>query len=389
VGAGILATLVSLILSAGVGFLVGKMLNGPALWSGLYATAVVLLALSVTALCYTFAEGWSTPRGLHLGALIVWLVLGIALTVQVPGVSYLFIWPLLFAAGAALLSRGREVAEWAAAVVTVLMLVGFIYGVAVIMLGVTGTGAIALSVVASLVALLLAPQLELIAGEARWSAAAWLAGAGVVCLVTAALTVHPSANHPLRSALLYAENADSRDAWLGTLSSSNAWTRDAIGKGTLGPAWTARVLENGGRLVGRKVQSVPLDGPSAMLVRDTLLVGGPRRVELRVSAPPGTTGLVMRARGAKVLASSIDGRAVDTTRYRHRARDWVMEYWAVPDSGAIVALSVPAGSRIDFDLAARRPGIPSIPGVTIPPRPPYVVPSQTGDVNVVYRQWRF
>jgi hypothetical protein len=98
---------------------------------------------------------------------------------------------------------------------------------------------------------------------------------------------------------------------------------------------------------------------------------------------------MMRARGAKVIASSIDGRAVDTTRYRYRVRDWVMEYWAVPDTGAIVALSIPAGAHIDFNLAARRPGIPSVSGVTIPARPPYVVPSQTGDVSIVYRQWRF
>jgi RNase P/RNase MRP subunit p29 len=97
----------------------------------------------------------------------------------------------------------------------------------------------------------------------------------------------------------------------------------------------------------------------------------------------------MRASRAEVLASSIDGRVVDTTRYRHRGRDWEMEYWAVPDSGATIALSIPAGSHIDFDLAARRPGIPAVPGVTIPPRPPYVVPSQTGDVNIVYAQRRF
>jgi len=60
-----------------------------------------------------------------------------------------------------------------------------------------------------------------------------------------------------------------------------------------------------------------------------------------------------------------------------------------PEGGAVVALSVPAGGRIVFDLAARRLGIPPIPGVAIPPRPPYVVPSQSGDVNIVYRQWRF
>jgi len=389
VGTGVLAALVALVLSGGVGWVVGRMLDGPAVWSGLYATAIVLLALSVTAACHAVAKRWSTPRGLHVGAVIVWLALALALGMRVPGVGYLFTWPLLFAAGAALLTRGREVANWAAAIVTLLILVGFIYGVSVVMLGVAGTGAIALGVVASLVTLLLSPQLELIAGDVRWSAAPWLAGAGVVCLVIAALTVHPSADHPLRSALVYAENADSGDAWFGTLgSSTNAWTRDAIGMPGLSPGWTARLSDSAGRFTGRKVQRVPLGAPNATLVRDTL-IDGAKRVVLRVSAPAGTTGLVMRARGAKVLESSIDGRVVDTTRYRHRARDWVMQYWAVPDTGAIVALSIPAGGHIDFDLAARRPGIPPVPGVTIPPRPPYVVPSQTGDVSIVYRQWRF
>jgi hypothetical protein len=367
------------------------MLSGPALWSGLYATAIVLLSLSVTAFCYAVARRWSTPRGLHVGALIVWLVIALALAVRVPGVSYLFTWPLLFSAGAALLTRGREVADWAAAIVTLLIFVGFIYGVSVVMLGVTGTGAIALCVVASLVALLLAPQLHLIAGDARWSPAAWLAGAGLVCLLVAAFTVHPSADHPLRSALVYAENADGNDAWLGTLGMSvNAWTRSAIGDRTAepSPAWTTRLTENGARLTGRKVQRVPLGAPDATLVGDTL-VNGVRHLVLRVSAAAGTTALVMRARGAKVLTSSIDGHVVDTTRYRLRTHDWSMEYWAIPDTGATIALSIPAGSHIDFDLAARRLGIPAVPGVTIPPRPPYVVPSQTGDVSIVYRQRRF
>ena len=391
VGTGVLAALVALVLSGAVGWIVGRMFSGPAVWSGLNASGIVLLALSVTAACHAVAGRWSTSRGLHIGALIVWLVLVLGLAVQVPGVSYLFVWPLLFVAGAALLTRGKAVADWAAAFVTLLILVGFIYGVSVVMLGVTGAGAIALCVVASLIALLLAPQLELVAGHSRWSGAPWLAGAGVVCLVIAALTVHPSADHPLRTSLVYAENADSSDAWFGTLGSPrNAWTREAIGDVTPGPspAWTARLSEDAVRFTGRKVQRVPLGAPNATLIHDTL-VSGARQIVLRVSAPAGTTGLVMRASGAKVLASSIDGRGVDTTRYRIRARDWIMQYWAVPDTGAIVALSIPAGGHIDFDVAARQPGIPPVPGVTIPPRPPYVVPSQTGDVSIVYRRFSF
>ena len=390
-GAGVLSAVAAILLSGGVGWAIGKMLDGPAIWSGLYATAIVFLALSVTAACHAVARRWSGPRGLHVGALVVWLVLALGLALQAPGVAYLLTWPLLFAAGGALVTRAREVAAWAAAAVTLLILAGFIYGVSVVMLGVAGPGAIALGIVASLTALLLQPQLERVARNARWSGAPWLAGAGVACLAIAALTVHPSADHPLRSALVYAENADSGDAWLGALgSSTNAWTRDAIGEASRGsgPAWTARLMESPERLTGRMVQRVSLGAPGATLIRDTL-IDGYRRIVLRVTAPAGTTGLVMRARGARVLASSIDGRVVDTTRYRYRSRDWVMQYWAVPDTGAIVALSIPDGDHMDFDLAARRPGIPPISGVVIPPRPADVVPSQTGDVGIVYRELRF
>src|SRR2546423_12480346 len=318
VAAGVVATVVALAVSGGVALVVGKMLHGPGVWSGLNATAIVLFAVSVAAACYSVAKRWSPSptRGLHVGALVVWLMLALALAVRVPGASYLFIWPLLFAASAALLTRGREVANWAAAIVTLLILVGFTYGVSVVMLGVAGTGAIALSVVASLVTLLLAPQLELVAGNAHWSGAPWLAAAGVGCLAIAAPTIHPSSDQPLRTALVYAENADSSDAWLGVLDgSTDAWTRDAIGERTADPipTWTARLSEYGARLSGRRVQRVPLGTPSATLIRDTL-INGVRRVTLRVNAPAGTTGLLMRARGAKVLASSIDGRVVDTTR---------------------------------------------------------------------------
>jgi hypothetical protein len=281
-------------------------------------------------------------------------------------------------------------AEWAAAVVTLLILVGFIYGVSVVMLGVTGAGAIALCVVTSLVTLLLAPQLERVAENTRWSGAPFLAGAGIAFLVIGAIRVHPSPLHPLRSALVYAENADSGDAWLGTLAGSRIeWTRSAIGAPTTGPhpQWIARLSQDGANF-GRRVQRVSLGAPNASLVRDTI-VGGVRRVELRVTAPAGATALVMHALEVKVTTSAIDGRVVDTTRYRQRAREWNMEYWAVPDSGALVALSVPAGAHVDFDVAARMPGIPTVPGVTIPERPRYVVPSQTGDVSVVYREWRF
>ena len=184
VGVGVLMTLAAVVLSGVVAWVVGRMLSGPAVWSGLYATGIVLLALAVTAVCYAIARRWSTARGLRVGTLFVWLVITLALALRVPGTSYLFTWPLLFAAVAALMTRGRKVADWATAIVTIFILVGFFYGVSVVMLGVAGVGAIALGVAASLILPLLGPQLDLVAGDARWSGAPWLAGAGALILLS-------------------------------------------------------------------------------------------------------------------------------------------------------------------------------------------------------------
>src|SRR6266581_568628 len=53
---GWLAALVAVALSGGIAWAVGRMLSGPAVWSGLFATGITLLALSVTAACYAIAK---------------------------------------------------------------------------------------------------------------------------------------------------------------------------------------------------------------------------------------------------------------------------------------------------------------------------------------------
>jgi hypothetical protein len=380
VGAG--AMLIGVVLSGVVARFVNP--HGPAMWSGVYATALALLVLAINAVVYAAAS--RRRPDLESGVLVVWLLLVLVTSFAVPGVSYIFTWPLLFALVA---SRSRNmIAAWIAAAVTLLLLAGFAFASTVIMLGAAGVGAVALAVFTSLIAWLLAPMLGSIAVSARWAGAPWLAGAAVVVALVGVLVVHQSADHPIRTSLAYAQSADDSSAWLGAFGGNDDWTRAVIGSSARAPEWTSALTGGGTRLTGRQVSRVPMEAPSATLVRDTI-IGSARRIVLRVKAPHGTTGLVMHARGAPVLTSSIDDRVVDTTRYRRSTPLWTMQYWSVPDSGAIIALSIPQGRQIDFELAARRPGLPAIAGVSIPARPADVVPSQSGDVSYVYRRMRF
>jgi hypothetical protein len=375
------AMLVAMLASAGVGRLVNP--TGPAMWSGLSATALTLVILAINAGVYLIvlrrtSDAW-------YGALVVWTLLAVLTSAMAPGVSYLFTWPLLFALVAA---RSRHpIAMWAAAAVTILILAGLAFSVAAVMLGVSGTGAIALAIVVSLVTWLLAPLVEQALGT-NWRGVATVAAAGVIVALLGAVKAKPSSEHPIPTALAYVENPQASMAWLGTLGPTNEWTRLALGTLDQGPAWSGAVLGAGGRLLGKSVRPVGLAVPTATLLRDTLIEGA-RRVVFRVNVPKGTTGLTLRALGAPVVRTAIDGRVADTTRFRRHPRSWAMLYWAVPDSGAVFSLSIPVGAHIDVEMAARSPGLPAIAGAQIPQRPNDVVPAQVGDVRVGYAKVTF
>jgi hypothetical protein len=168
------------------------------------------------------------------------------------------------------------------------------------------------------------------------------------------------------------------------MARASHWARGVVGDAAVSPGWASRAAGTRS-LLGKAVPRVATGAPSATVIGDST-AGGKRHLSVRVTGMPGTIAITMRLTGARVLASSIDGRAVDTTRFRRPLADWVFQYWAPSDSGAVIDLEVPAGSSPVLEITARTDGLPSIPGVAIPPRPEGVVPVQTGDVTLVYRR---
>ncbi len=387
VGVGALVMIAALAISGAIGWMVK--LHGPAMWSGTFAAALALAVTAINLFAYAWATRWSPDA--HAGALTVWLLIAIATSIVAPGASYLFTWPLLFALVAA--RSGREVAWWLAATITLLLLAGLAYSIAAIMLGVAGPGSAVLAILTALMVWLCAP-LVLRAGGGRrrsWPLPAACAGVAAVLAIIGATTSGASADMPMPSALVFAQNADGGDALLGSLEGvgvgvgTNAWTAGVLGPtATSLPAWASSLRS--ARFSAKPQARATLDAPTATLVRDTL-IDGARRVIVRVNAPRGTTALTLRATGAPVLRTAIDARVVDTTRFRRRSPTWSWSFWAVPDSGAVFSIAVPPSAHFDLAMIARRPGLP--PSVVVPPRPANVVPQQTGDVSVVYRTVRF
>jgi hypothetical protein len=411
---GTLATIFAAALGGGAAYLAGlgmtrvhTTLGGTPALSGVYAVGITLLALTLAAACWALARRWGSAAGTHGGALLVWTILTLFVSWKAPGASFFLVWPLLAASVAALIEPREDwvatASLWLATYIAMALLVPIIYSIGLILLGLIGVGGVVMGVLTPLLALLIAPQFEAIVGRRRWRATLAVLAATVLFFVVGAMTVRNSVTHPVPSILVYAADADTNNAWLVTpasLEKRGPWSAAALGASRQlmaprqhlaaggPPSWLTNVFGEEMRVAVRAAPRVSLTGPVATVLADLTTDAG-RRLTLRIVSAPGTLNVDMRSVGGTVLVAAVDGRVIDTTRYRRRTPQWTLSYAAPPDSGFTLALSVPRGAGITLEISAQSAGIAPLTGLSIPPRPDDVVPVQTGDQTDIYRRVTF
>lgn len=254
---------------------------------------------------------------------------------------------------------------------TAALLIPIAYSIGASFLGVTGAGGIVTVTIIALIAWLLVPLLEILCDGARWSTPIICTAAGIVLVAIGALTVRTSAMHLVPSRLICAIEADSSAAWLAARASAartNAWTRSALTPFERGPEWIAHFYLQPTAIAAKRVPTLPLPQPAINIWSDST-ESGARQLSLRVQGSAGTTALGMRVTDAPVTSAAIDDRAIDTTRYRLRTREWTLWYWAPSESGALLKLIVPAGSTPQLEILAYSLGIPHASGYHDPSTP--------------------
>jgi hypothetical protein len=400
---------VAALLAAGVGVAVIEAVrrlhvaigSGSPAWSGLYLGAIAFLAFAVAAAVYAVTRLVATPRGAHAGAVLVWALGSLVVAVIAPGVSFLFTWPALFGVStalvASLVSRRAIIRldAWMAALVTAFLLVPTLYLTAGVALGLAAMSAVLVCALTACGAWLLAPLLEDLEGARRWYAPAGFAIVGLLLIGAGAATVRHDAEHPTRASLVYALDADSAAAWL-TGSSGSAVGRDYIravidalpasADSTRPAAWLPASW------VAAGIAPAPLAGVAAPVTEVVRTQAGARSrlVVVRVLPAPGTLGVTMSMDSAVVGATAVNGRPIDRSRYRRPGgRRWSLDFVAPPDSGFLLELVVTSPGPAELALLARTSGLPAIPQLAVPERPPGVLPSQNGDVSLVYKRVRF
>ena len=415
---GAVGTIVSTCAAAGAALGVGSLIvrthdtmgwGGAPAFRGVYTAVLALIALTIALGFWALVRRWATLAGAHVGALVVWAILTLVVSLKLPGVSFMFAWPLIAGllathrmsstprgtAGTAsreppIWSAGSDVLLWIATAVAAAIVVSTVYAISSILLGAVGAGAIAAGALVSLLAWLLAPQMEALGGR-RWSAAGVALVTALFLTAIGMATVRSSPAHPTPSIIAYVLDADSTGAWL-TVRGPSSRTIAAGRPAATPPAWLRRLTGMGPSAVYLSASAVPTPPPTASVLSDSTS-GSERHLVINVVAPAPTENIEMRAPSTSVLRASIDGQPIDTTRYRRGiVSGWFLAYSAPPPAGIKLGLTVPAGSRVSLDLLTRAPGVPPFETLHVPPLPPRlpdVVTVQTGDVTLVHRTVTF
>lgn len=353
--------------------------------------ALVLLVVAVCAAVYAAAGRRAGASSLTIGAMLWWLLLLFASTALLPGGSFLFAWPLLFAlVGLSYTFFGRSRATWmesamlAAGAAPAVVLGAPIVYMLFVLLG-AGTSAPAL-VLAALLASLLLPLLRLSAARGAWLLSA-AAGVSAFAFFVAGVTgARFDAERPRINSVFYEMNADTGQArWVSADAAPDAWTSQFFAA-TARRDVSASVFpwETGTVLTG---EARTLDAPPpALQVLEDRADGWLRRVRLRISSQRGAplmlvyTGAEAEVQSAEVGGKKLAGAGEAGNQLR-------VFYTGVPVEGLDVRLEVNASRPLKLTVVDGAYGLPETFGIA--PRPSGMMPkpSKIGDVTLVRKSF--
>ena len=390
----VVSVVVAALLAAGAAWLLARLhaslpWGGTPQWRGIYALAIALLTVAIITSAMALARGVSRgqTRAVDRGAIVALGALSVYVTAAMPGVSFLFTWPVFAAAAAGIVAAVSppaitSVVRWIATAFIVCLLAPTTYLMVCVALGLDLTGAAVLAILTAFGVWLLASHLE--GASNRWRVPLGAAAAALVAIAIGVFTVRSDAAWPAGSAFVYA--ADSASAWL-TGSATNAWARDWVQRELVSradsrrdviPPWLMRSLGSR-RIVSAPLVAVP--APSAGVVGATM-AGNERIVTVRIMAP-GARSVQVSAETGVVARARVDDREIGRDGYRGRSQRWSLDYIAPPDSGFTLTLALHRGTDHALSLVARYPGFPS--GVQLPTRPAGIIPIGAGDATHVFR----
>jgi hypothetical protein len=351
---------------------------------GLYILALVAIVLAAVSALYIGFRKRSSVASLTMGALFWWVMLAITAAVIIPGASYLFVWPLLFellAVGYLFASKPSSLAQGRGQAVLLLSVLPAIVLFAPVMFLLFVALPLSLNVVLMLLTVLLiwltVPHLSFSSGSGRWLLPGFSAALGLILISIAIFRPAYDQRHPMPNQISYALDEDTGKAsWLSIDRKPDVWTSQFF----TGPFSTVTGLDlfpvTSLKLLKGEAPVAALGAPVITLV-DTNVEGNVRTLHMRISSPrQAPFVLIALDQQTEVLGASINGKQITLPEAAGRIGPGAplrIDYRGLPKDGVEFLLQARDAGPIKITAIDRSYGISDLKGITIKPRPDYMM----------------
>jgi Peptidase family M28 len=395
----LIAILVALVEARGVWSLMAalagwRMLPVHTTYGGFYYSlaADVLIFGSLWA-AYALLSRSIRLQNLGAGALLVWTVMMLATSIAMPGGSYIFTWPLLFAALAmSFRPRATDVS------VAILVLVALAPGTVMLApsFAASADGTMLFLVFCGLTSALLFGliilYLDFLTSGRRWIVPAVLGVLALVMIVKGNAASNFDASHPHPDSIFYFQDTDrARARWVSLDSRPDFFTAQFFQHHVRG-GWLPKLAGlatrdtpdsnlasishdfaylNRGRTIEGDAPLINAPPPELKVLDDSTLLGE-RTVKMHIASARKASIIWMSVPvGVTVMGSSIDGRSPGD-----RVTDgWTGWYWGAPSAGFDLTLKLATPAPFVVTVIDQTDGLPDTPGFVIKPRPPDTMPT--------------
>jgi len=348
-----------------------------------YHLSFAFLAIASTTLLVGVARRRFSMRDLAFGALIWWWLLLVLASVRLPGASYLFAWPLLFAlVGNAilLLTDDTEPNRWKrlSAVLLGLLPAVILWAPVIDLLFAALTLPLAPVVIIQLV-LVLALLLPFALPEGRQLLPGLSAGAAAVFFLLGSLTAEQSKEQPTANTVLYCLNGDANQAlWASTDAQPDVWTSQFFHTSTERGGLPECMPLDSRQFLRAPAPVLQTPVPRAELLADEK-TGEVRTSRWRLTSSRNATALaIFLEPGTDVLEAFVNGKVVPpefVKSARKESRRWALYHFGLPPEGIELTLKTEVEQTLRFKLVDQTYELPPQAEALWMPRPDHFMPS--------------
>lgn len=351
------------------------------IWSGQVSIITVLGTVAVSVIIWFLFRKPSNVWELSFGSFIGWAIIMVVASIMMPGVSYLFTWPLLFSLiPVGIAFSKRKPGEYSYLQIGLLLVFSLpvllwfsnLTLMFLIAMGLKMAGAAVLFTVLCLSLLIM--HIEIITRVRPWLVPVISFSVGLFFILYGSINLDYNHRYKKQDSLIYATNGNTNETfWTMFDAHSDEWTVQFLTEHPDTSKLNDFFAYSTRDFIKKNVKMEPLPIPDITVLQDSIF-NGSRFLKLHINSGRNANclNIQMKSTSDSIKASINDSQMKTLTHFKRS--DWyLIRYFTFPPDGIDMELKFAAGKHIEIRLTDFIFGLPEPFDFKIRQRPDYMM----------------